>query len=314
MILFLYGQDTYRSRQKLNEIIKHYKKIHKSGLNLKYFDLKEGNFQDFQNEIQSVSMFAEKKLIVLQDALGNKNFIEDFLKNSKKLIESKDVILFYENGEPPKNKFVGFLKKYGKSQEFALLEGEKLKNWIIKEFENYKAPLQVKIEPGALELLINYVGNNLWQMENEIKKLVNYTNGQRIKMKDVELLIKPKIETDIFETIDAIASKNKKQALELIHKHLEKGDTPLYLLSMINFQFRNLLIIKDLIQKYHSPYVLSRATNFHPYIIKKSYSLAQKFTIQELKKIYQKIFKVDLDIKTGRVEPGVALDLLIAEI
>ncbi|PIV65126.1 MAG: DNA polymerase III subunit delta, partial [Candidatus Nealsonbacteria bacterium CG01_land_8_20_14_3_00_12] len=50
------------------------------------------------------------------------------------------------------------------------------------------------------------------------------------------------------------------------------------------------------------------------YIIKKSYSLAQKFTIQELKKIYQKIFQVDLDIKTGRVEPEVALDLLIAEI
>ena len=26
MILFLYGPDTYRSRQKLNEIIEHYKK------------------------------------------------------------------------------------------------------------------------------------------------------------------------------------------------------------------------------------------------------------------------------------------------
>lgn len=83
---------------------------------------------------------------------------------------------------------------------------------------------------------------------------------------------------------------------------------------MINFQFRNLLIVKDLIQKYRSPYIPSKVTNLHPYVIKKSCSLAQKFTIQELKKIYQKIFQVDLDIKTGRVEPEVALDLLIAEI
>lgn len=27
MVIFLYGQDTYRSRQKLNEIIERYKKV-----------------------------------------------------------------------------------------------------------------------------------------------------------------------------------------------------------------------------------------------------------------------------------------------
>ena len=326
MIYFLYGPDTYRSRQKLNEIVEHYKKIHKSGLNLKHFDLKEGNFQDFQNEIQSVSMFAEKKLVVLRDALSNENFKENFLKISKKIIESKDIILFYEDGEVPKDEFSEFLKKRGKSQEFQLLDGERLKNWIKKELENYGA----KIEPRALELLISYVGNNLWQMSNEIKKLVNYKSNKRvdeaiassppfanariIEVKDIELLVKPKIEPEIFKTIDAIASRNKKQALELIHKHLEKGDNPLYLLSMINFQFRNLLTIRDLIEKNKSPYALSKEAKLHPYVIKKSYSQAQKFKIDELKKIYQKIFQVDLAIKTGKVEPETALDIFIAEI
>jgi len=326
MIYFLYGPDTYRSRQKLNEIVEHYKKIHKSGLNLKHFDLKEGNFQDFQNEIQSVSMFAEKKLVVLRDALSNENFKENFLKISKKIIESKDIILFYEDGEVPKDEFSEFLKKRGKSQEFQLLDGERLKNWIKKELENYRA----KIEPRALELLISYVGNNLWQMSNEIKKLVNYKSNKRvdeaiassppfanarvIEVKDVELLVKPKIETDIFKTIDAIASKNKKQALELLHKHLEKGDSPLYLLTMINFQFRNLLIIKDLIRKGRPFYTFQKATSLHPYVVKKSYSQTQRFTIEELKKIYLKIFQVDLAVKTGKAEPETALDLLIAEI
>jgi len=158
------------------------------------------------------------------------------------------------------------------------------------------------------------VGNDLWQITNEIKKLVNYKNGQRIEIKDVELLVKPKIETDIFKTIDFLASKNKKQALKLIHKHLEKGDHPLYLLSMINFQFRNLLTIKDLIKKSSSPYFLSKITNLHPYLVKKSYTQAQKFTLEELKKIYQKIFETDFQIKTGKIAPETALDLLIAEI
>jgi hypothetical protein len=43
MLIFLYGQDTHRSRQKLNEIIARYKKVHQSGLNLKYFEDKDLN-------------------------------------------------------------------------------------------------------------------------------------------------------------------------------------------------------------------------------------------------------------------------------
>jgi DNA polymerase III delta subunit len=38
MIYFLYGEDSFRSKEKLNEIILSYRQVHKSGLNLVYFD------------------------------------------------------------------------------------------------------------------------------------------------------------------------------------------------------------------------------------------------------------------------------------
>ena len=316
MIIFLYGPDTYRSRQKLNEIIEHYKKIHKSGLNFKILDLeeKEISYQDFRDEFQQVSMFKEKKLAILINIFLNQEFKENFLKNAKKFIDSKDLILLYEKNEVlSADPLFKFLKKEVKSQEFKPLERQKLKNWIKKEFGNY----QMKIEPGVSEKLINFVGNDLWRLSNEIKKLVSYKSKCRnieISRKDVELLVKPEIETDIFATIDAIASKNKRQAFELLHQHLEKGDSPLYLLSMINFQFRNLLVIKNLIKKQKSYSSIIRISKLHPYIIKKSYFQARKFTFEELKKIYQKIFQTDFGIKTGRIDPQTALDLLIAEI
>ena len=306
MLIFLYGQDTYRSRQKLNEIINHYKKIHKSGLNLKYFDGKNLSFQDFKDEIRSVSMFAEKKLAVLKNTFLNKNFKENFLRDSKEFAESKNIVLFYEEEEFSGDKLFKFLKKHAKSQEFKPLQSQKLKNWVKKGFDDYG----IEIREEALEKLINFVGSDLWQMANEIKKLVSYKlkcPNPEISQRDIELLVKPKIENDIFKTIDAIASKNKKQAIELIHKHLERGDTPLYLLSMINFQFRNLLIVKSSRFGYEK-------LKMHPYVIQKSTQQARKFNFEELKKIYQKIFQVDLSIKTGKVEPETALDLFIAEI
>jgi len=317
MIIFLYGPDTYRSRQKLNEIVEHYKKIHKSGLDLKLLDLKEKDFQDFKNEAQIASMFSEKKLLVLKNAFENFDFKEKISAEIEKFAKSEEVILFYEE-EIKKDKFFQTLKKFSEYQEFQLLDGERLKNWVKKEFKKYQA----KIDSAVLEKLIEFVGNDLWQMANEIKKLVAYKTGHNqittvtklcpeIEREDVELLVKSKIETDIFKTIDAIAAKNKKRALKLLKAHLEKGDSPFYLFSMINFQFRNLLIIKDLIEKNLSPYSF---TNLHPYVIKKSISLLGKFSFSELKKIYQKIFEVDLDIKTGKIEPEMALDLLITEI
>lgn len=313
MIIFLYGPDTYRSRQKLNEIIERYKKIRKSGLSLKYYDFKEENFQDFKNEFQHTSMFEEKKLAVLNNVFSNIEAKEKFPEDGEIFQNSKNTVLLYERGKiNKKDSLFIFLKKQGKSQEFEPLEGQRLKNWAKKEFAKYKC----QIEENALEKLIEFVGNDLWRFSNEIKKLANFKS--EINDKDIELLVKPKIETDIFKTIDFLAAKDKKKALELIKRHLEKGDHPLYLLSMINFQFRNLILIKasglENQPYFDYPLALSKKLKIHPYTIKKTIPQAKKFTFEELKKIYRKIFQLDLDIKTGRIKPETAIDLLIAEI
>ena len=126
-------------------------------------------------------------------------------------------------------------------------------------------------------------------------------------------MVKPNIENDIFKTIDALASKNKKLALSLLHKHLDNGDFPLYLLSMIAYQFRNLLTIKEL-QSTQSYATIAKKSGLHPFVVQKSYYLCNQFSVEQLKKIYQRIFQVDLDIKTGKIEAETALDLLLAEI
>lgn len=309
MILFLYGPDTYRSRQKLNAIIARYQKVHKTGLNLKYFDFKEKKFQDFKDSLALTPMFREKKLFVLFNAFSSKEFKQEFLKWAKQNVEAEDIVLLYEQGKVLRNGLLfKFLDKKAKTQEFKPLTGLKLKNWVQKELAKYRAA----INPLALNKLIDFVGQDLWQMSNEIKKLSAYT--KTINEQDVELLVKAKIEPGIFKTIDAVANRNKKLALHLLRQHLEKGDAPLYLLSMINFQFRNLLIVKDLMEKQKSYYDILKEAKLHPFVIKKCLSQAQRFTFEELKKIFRKIFQTDLDIKTGRIEPGLAMDLLITGI
>lgn len=311
MFIFIYGKDNYRAREKLREIIEHYKKVHKTGLNFKSFEGKEFPFEDFENESKTSSMFKEKKLTILKNIFSDKKNQEKFIEILKGLKQTDDIILIFEEGKPDSRTLLyKFLKKHSKSQEFESLEGVTLGKWLKDQF----VKLGADITQEALERLILSAGNDSWQLSNEVKKLASFKRKGKVETKDVDLLVKPRIESDIFRTIDAIAQKRRKTALVLIHKHLEKGDNPLYLLTMINFQFRNLLMIKDLMEK-NQPYcTIQKITGLHPFVIKKSYEQAGSFSLKDLKKIYQKIFEADLAIKRGKMGAETALDLLLSKV
>lgn len=320
MLYFLYGEDSYRSKEKLEEIISGYKEKHKSGLNLLYIDTKEKDFSDFYNNFKITSMFDEKKLIILKNVFGNAKFQEELLENLKNIEEKKDIVVVYEDTAADKRtKLFRELEKKVKSQEFNFLQPAMKKKWVLSKFSALGGSAsggekKTYITPDALDLLTSFIKNDLWQMANEINKLSNYKMGSVVKREDVLLCVKPGIESDIFKTIDALASKNKKQALNLLHKHLDEGEAPLYLLSMIAYQFKNLLILKELIEKGLPYQAIIKKSGLHPFVVQKTYYACSQFSLPELKKIYRKVFQVDSDIKTGKIDAETSLDLLVSEI
>ncbi len=311
MIIFLYGEDSYRSKKKLEEIIEEYRKVHENGLSLIKIDAGQENFKYFFDSFRTASMFNEKKLVVLENVFSNQKFQEGFFKDIKALKDSKDIVIIFEKDKPDqKNKLFKTLLKNAKCQEFNFLDDRGLKVWFERESEKQR----LKIDNEAQNILLSYTGNDLWRLENEIKKLANFKPGKLIKKEDVILQVRPKLESNIFKTIDAVSKKDKKQALLFLHEHLENGDNPLYLLSMISYQLRNLLIIKEMADKGLSFAAIQRKSGLAPFLVSKTYYLCSQFSFSELKKIYQKIFQADLNIKTGKVDAQTALDLLVASI
>jgi len=313
VLIFLYGPDTYRSRQKLNEIIEKYKAKHKTGLNFKRLDFNEKDLNELKNIASSSSMFKEKKMIILENVFERKTEqLKEIVEYAKKKNFEKDeetAVVFYEKGDPDKRtelyKFL--VKNPNISQEFKPLENIKLESWIKKETEQKGG----KIDTQTIRKLAASVGGDLWQMSQEIDKLVLFADKAVIGEKEIDLLVKAKIETNIFNTIDALAQRNKKLALRLLHQHLEEGENEVYLLTMFAYQFRNLLIVKSLEEKGVPYYELAKRTKLHPFVIKKTWAQMKNFSLSELKKIYSKLLELDIAIKTGRIEPKTALDILV---
>jgi len=303
MIIFLYGPDTYRSRQKLKEIVEEYKKNHPSGLNFIRINFSEKNLDDFRRAAETVSMFDEKKLIVVEGVFQQPEYFQeqliDYLKK-KKIDSDKDVVVvFWAEETESKNKIFQFLKKNARAQEFKLLRPYQLREWIKK----YVKEKEGSINNIAIEKLINYVGNDLWRMSNELDKLLNYSKS--VEVENIELLIKPEIDLNIFEMVDALGQKNKSKALRLFNQHIKKGEDESYLFSMFIYQIRNLIKVKS------GPVA---KLDMHPFVIRKTNQQARNFSFEELKKIYQKLLEIDLDVKTGKADVRTALEMFIAGI
>jgi len=310
MIILLYGEDTFRLRQKLTEVTEEYEVKHKTGLNLTRFKENNFDFDKIREKIESISMFDEKKLIILENALSNKIFSEDFLKYIKKnkLKENQDIIIiFHQEGKLTRPSLTRNVSMF---EEFKLLLGNDLVNWLKKQ----AGKNNININQENLKKLIAYVGNDLWQLNNELNKLGSYKGDQLINEQDIDLLIKSKIDTDIFKTLDALGRRDKKTAFRLLHEHLKQGENEIYLFSMFIYQIRVLLKLKDLIEKGTSFYDLPKLSGLHPYVIKKSSEQLRSFSLNQLKNIYKYLLKIELGLKKGRLDGSAALDLFVAEI
>jgi len=309
MLILLYGEDTYRLRQKLNEIVKEYQTKHQSGLSLAVFRESGLDLDKIREKIEAVSMFDEKKLIVLENSFRNKNFQEEFFKYTKKnkLKENRDIILVIV--QEGKLAISGIKNKLSMLEEFKPLMGTELVNWVKNEFNQNKA----KIEPEAIRKLIAYIGSDLWQMSSEIGKLASYKKGEEIKEEDIDLLVRANLDTNIFKTLDALAQRDKKSALRFLHEHLNQGENEIYLFTMLTYQVRTLLKLKDLMEKGTPYYSLAQKSGLHPFVVKKSSQQLRNFSLEGLKKIYQRLLDIDFKVKVGLIDGPTSLDLLVAE-
>ncbi len=325
MIIFLFGEDYFRSSQKTAEIKNKFFKSDSSSSGLSVFDFDESvNIKDVSNAFTTANLLAPKRLVIVKNLItealaANQKEMLDFLKKRKEeLIKDEDlVIIFLEKENPKKNnalyKLFESLGNKIKKQNFEKLSGTKLDTWIVKRIKSLNE--KSGISRGALAKLILFTGGNMFSLEQEIQKLVNFCENKIIEEKDVETLVKSEADVNIFNTIDALANNNKKEAVKLLHDHINKGEDPFYIFSMFVYQFRNLLKVADLRENYQAnEYEISRLTKMHPFVIRKSFAQTKNFPLQKLKIIYQKLADLDMQIKTGKINIHLALDKFVAEL
>ncbi len=316
MLFFYYGEDSFRAKQKIDALKHKFRQtIDKSGHNIHYLDETNFSLENFFNLVKAQGFLASKKLIIIRDILDLpdlKEFeepISEWLKTQKGSID-ENYLIFWQTDVPKKSgSLYKQLAKAQYVQEFQPLEGAKLNTWVA----NLAKQWGCSIKAEALQLLIALVGNDGWQLNNEIHKLAH--QGQpTITVEMVKNLVTAKTSDVIFELIDACAQRNKPLAHRLISQQLNNGLEPLYLLSMIVRQFRLLTKAHELASKTNNSYALADSLKIHPYVAKKILSQVRNYNQQQLINIYQQLINTDSRLKYAAREKDAAFTLLIEKI
>ncbi|MCH7712434.1 MAG: DNA polymerase III subunit delta [Chloroflexi bacterium] len=188
--------------------------------------------------------------------------------------------------------------------------GQDLSRWVKDAAQEKNAV----ISPAAITTIIDLVGNDLWTLDRELEKLSLYAWGRTIEDTDVSALVSQAREANIFNAVDAMIEGRQRDAISLLQQLRDDGRDPLYIISMIQRQVRLLALAKNgMDQKASQKELGEQMGTSSQFVIRKTMQQARRHTWEDITWRYQRLLEADLAIKQGKMEPGMALDLLVAD-
>ena len=336
MIIFLYGEDTFRSREKLNELVSKFKsEVDSAGNSLHKIYSEDISLEKINEHVSAPSLFSRKRMIIIEGIFNQKDktffnesavFFEKFLgKKSKKTDKDSDnIIVFWDEvkaGDVKANKLYKLLLGADFSQQFLLLTNTQVISWIKSRTESHGT--QIRQQPAVQ--LASFFNSDLWRLNNEIKKLSAYKLSQQIQLPDgaapamieaadIENLVRGSFDENIFALTDAISMKNKARALMLFEQELDNGVTESYLMHMVMRQFKILMQVRQGLDAGQTSRKIISQLKLHPFVVQKAISQVRNFSLNILKNIFIRLLMIDKKMKTGEGDLKTELNLLFASL
>lgn len=301
--------------------------------NIKYYFVDEGfsdfnyvklNFDTmtedlFSKEIETLPFLSDKKIVIVENLEIDKDKLkknEKFLEFIKNKIENMNVHTFlffsYAGESLFKGKFVKDLEKTGDIIYLNRLDKIKLQGFIQKYFSKFDK----NIKKNEIELIIEksrYLEKdsklNLFDVENELSKLLNHSEKTLITQKDIEDVMIDNFEEKIFTLIDKLSQKKMKEAFA-VYQGIKSMDSRA-IFFMIVRHIRNMICVKDCVSKKIMKQTAVEYCGIKPFEYGKIESHIDGFDMEKLLQLHNMCFKLEEKSKTVNIDFEMYLENII---
>jgi DNA polymerase-3 subunit delta len=331
MFYIICGDDSYRCQQALNEIKAGLGSPDMVSVNTTVLDGRKLTTRALTDVCSVVPFMATSRLVIVEGLLrrfqpgdrqsrsngGGGEEASQSLKEWQnipeflKLMPQTTVLLLFDaelESKAVNQLFKSLAPAADRVFQLNEIKGKELAAWI----RDYTVKSGGKISGGAVSLLADYMGGDLWSLTGELNKLMTYCEGREISDSDVREISSFAREESIFVLVDAVLEGRIKDAQLMLHRMLKYGTAPQQILTMIDRQLSIILRVKELSQGTQQE--IRENLGLHPrYPLEKTLRQARAFSVPRLRKAFHALLDTDVAIKTGKYEDDLALDLLIIE-
>ncbi len=289
MIILISGKDSFRSRQRLKQLIAAFqKKFDPRGYNVARYSGKLLSLAALQGALGTQSLLGSKRMVVIEGLLGTK--LAEAAKQVLAYLHDHDtndcITILYEQVTIPKTTEKNPALKKATHEIFEELEGPALAKFIAALAKEKK----IQLNPMASRMLAERVGSDTWMLATTLDQLAAYSKGKPVTEKDVALFTNTSYDENIFHFTDALGKKDMKTALQLLYDQLQLGSHPLYILTMLVRQFRLLLLVSQ---------DAGELPGVHPFVVQKSRQQARLFRPSVLRQAFRDLIQIDAELKGG---------------
>lgn len=322
MILFFFGEDTFRMREKRLALKKVFFEKNPGSTGFFEFDFSDGaSVRAVSDCLSQTGLFAAKKFVIVGNIfdapIETKRELAEFLEaHTKELAADENrILLLFQKGQPKKNEklWKALTAQEIKAQEFTPLGEPALLRWVDQAARHAGAQ---GIEPRAQKLLLDVcravanrpgekLATDMFRLDAEVRKLAAYRAGEMIREEDVQMLSpKAASEETVFQALDALFSGKRKEAV-LLFSHLAQGSEVLGLLGMCAWQLRNIIRTKGALMEgqIRSSGEAAKLLGMHPFAAGKCFVLASRSSFDALQKSFSLLTRLDLEAKSGDRDP-----------
>lgn len=109
--------------------------------------------------------------------------------------------------------------------------------------------------------------------------------------------------------MDFIGVKNPIGAVNIINRLMEQGEKGIVILYMISKHMMDLITVKTMQGSTFQE--IKERSGLHPFVLRKAIKQSKNFTLVELKQSLKLCQKVDMDVKKGKIQEKIGLELLV---
>ena len=307
-VYLLYGGEEYLKQQYKQKLVNALA-APEDNLNFTKFEGKNIDIKELISLADTMPFLAQYRVLLIEDSGFFKKSCDELAEYLPNLPDSTCMI-FVESEMEKRYKMYKAVAKCGRAIEFGAQDEQLLERWILARLKRDNK----KITRSVLRLFLTKTGTDMGTIDRELEKLLCYTlEKEVIEAEDVEEICTEQITNQIFEVVNAIGRRDQKKALELYHHLLELKEQPLRILYFTNRQFQTLLHLKSM-QKAHLDYnLMASKAGIPKFAVRRNLEQADAFSKDELKRALAEGVELETNIKTGRMDGQIAVELMLMQ-